>query len=89
MPAVADALRAEGIAVFGPNADAAQIEGSKAFAKEVMEAAGVDTARAQTVPAGASDDDIEHALDYFGPIYVVKDDGLAAWQGRCCYPRPC
>ena len=70
---VADALRSEGIAVFGPNADAAQIEGSKAFAKEVMEAAGVATARAQTLAPGMSDDDIEHELDYFGPMYVVKD----------------
>ena len=78
---VADALRSEGIAVFGPNADAAQIEGSKAFAKEVMEAAGVATARAQTLPPGMTDDDIEHELDYFGPMYVVKDDGLAAGKG--------
>ena len=78
---VADALRSEGIAVFGPNADAAQIEGSKAFAKEVMEAAGVATARAQTLAPGMSDDDIEHELDYFGPMYVVKDDGLAAGKG--------
>ncbi|EFG81265.1 phosphoribosylamine--glycine ligase [Corynebacterium ammoniagenes DSM 20306] len=78
---VGDALREEGIAVFGPNAAAAQIEGSKAFAKEVMEAAGVATARAQTLPPGMTDDDIEHELDYFGPMYVVKDDGLAAGKG--------
>jgi len=78
---VADALRAEGIAVFGPNKDAAQIEGSKTFAKEVMEAAGVNTARAQQVRPGASEADIEAALDNFGPQFVVKDDGLAGGKG--------
>lgn len=78
---VADALRAEGIAVFGPNKDAAQIEGSKAFAKEVMEAAGVNTARAQQLRPGASEADIEAALDNFGPQFVVKDDGLAGGKG--------
>ena len=78
---VADALRAEGIAVFGPNKDAAQIEGSKAFAKEVMEAAGVKTARAQQLRQGASEADIEAALDNFGPQFVVKDDGLAGGKG--------
>lgn len=78
---VADALRAEGIAVFGPNKDAAQIEGSKAFAKEVMEAAGVKTARAQQLRPGASEADIEAALDNFGPQFVVKDDGLAGGKG--------
>lgn len=78
---VADALRAEGIAVFGPNKDAAQIEGSKAFAKEVMEAAGVKTARAQQLRPGASEDDIEAVLDNFGPQFVVKDDGLAGGKG--------
>ena len=78
---VADALRAEGIAVFGPNKDAAQIEGSKAFAKEVMEAAGAKTARAQQVRPGASEADIEAALDNFGPQFVVKDDGLAGGKG--------
>lgn len=78
---VADVLRAAGIAVFGPNKDAAQIEGSKAFAKEVMEAAGVKTARAQQVRPGASEADIEAALDNFGPQFVVKDDGLAGGKG--------
>lgn len=78
---VADALRAEGIAVFGPNKDTAQIEGSKAFAKEVMEAAGVNTARAQQLRPGASEVDIEAALDNFGPQFVVKDDGLAGGKG--------
>lgn len=78
---VADALRAAGIAVFGPNKDAAQIEGSKAFAKEIMEAAGVKTARAEQLRPGASDTDIEAALDNFGPQFVVKDDGLAGGKG--------
>lgn len=78
---VADALRADGIAVFGPNKDAAQIEGSKAFAKEVMEAAGVKTARSHQLRPGTSDADIEAALDNFGPQFVVKDDGLAGGKG--------
>jgi phosphoribosylamine--glycine ligase len=75
---VADALRAEGIATFGPDAAAARIEGSKAFAKDVMSAAGVPTAEARvaTTPAEA-----EEALNAFGPPYVVKDDALAAGKG--------
>lgn len=75
---VADAVRAVGIPVFGPSAAAARLEGSKAFAKEVMAAAGVPTAdpRVVTDPAGA-----ESALDAFGAPYVVKDDGLAAGKG--------
>ena len=75
---VADALRASGFAVFGPDAAAALIEGSKAFAKEVMAAAGVPTAEAR-VPATAAE--AESALDAFGPPYVVKDDALAAGKG--------
>ncbi len=75
---VADAVRAAGIACFGPSAAAAQIEGSKAFAKEVMAAAGVPTARARPCSSSA---EIEAALDEFGPPYVVKDDGLAAGKG--------
>ena len=78
---VADALRAAGIAVFGPNKDAAQIEGSKAFAKDVMEAAGVKTARAEQLRPGAPEEEIEAALDRFGPQFVVKDDGLAGGKG--------
>ena len=78
---VADALRERGIAVFGPSASAAQIEGSKAFAKDVMAAAGVRTARAEQLAPGASDADIEAALDRFGPHFVVKDDGLAGGKG--------
>ncbi len=75
---VADAVRERGIACFGPSAQAARLEGSKAFAKEVMAAAGVPTADARvcTTPAEVAD-----ALDAFGPPYVVKDDGLAAGKG--------
>ncbi len=75
---VADALREAGIAAFGPGAAAAQIEGSKAFAKDVMAAAGVRTARAEIVDSPA---DLDAALDRFGPTWVVKDDGLAAGKG--------
>lgn len=75
---VADAVRDKGIACFGPSAAAARIEGSKAFAKEVMAATGVPTARAH---ACASASEVERALDEFGPPYVVKDDGLAAGKG--------
>lgn len=78
---VADALRDAGFAVFGPNADAARIEGSKAFAKDVMKAAGVKTASAEAIQPEASDEDIEAAIDRFGPNWVVKDDGLAAGKG--------
>ncbi|MBO4209372.1 phosphoribosylamine--glycine ligase [Micromonospora echinofusca] len=75
---VADAVRAKGIAVFGPSAEAARLEGSKTFAKEIMTAAGVPTARAVTCTdeAGAA-----AALDGFAPPYVVKNDGLAAGKG--------
>lgn len=75
---VADPLRAAGIPVFGPSAEAAQLEGSKAFSKDVMAAAGVPTARSYvcTTPEEAAE-----ALDAFGAPYVVKDDGLAAGKG--------
>jgi phosphoribosylamine--glycine ligase len=75
---VADAVRAAGIDCFGPSAAAARLEGSKAFAKDVMAAAGVPTAAARvcTIEAEAA-----AALDEFGPPYVVKDDGLAAGKG--------
>jgi phosphoribosylamine--glycine ligase len=75
---LADPLREAGIAVFGPSKDAAQIEGSKAFAKDVMAAASVPTGRAYvcTTPEQAAE-----AIDAFGPPYVVKDDGLAAGKG--------
>jgi phosphoribosylamine--glycine ligase len=75
---VADALRAEGVAVFGPDAAAATIEGSKAFAKEVMAQAGIPTARSFTCHTAAEAD---IALATFGPPYVVKDDALAAGKG--------
>ncbi len=75
---VADTVRAAGIACFGPSAAAAQLEGSKTFAKQVMAAAGVPTGRAHTCTTRA---EIESALDDFGPPYVVKDDGLAAGKG--------
>ncbi len=75
---VADAVRARGIACFGPSAEAARLEGSKAFAKEVMAAAGVPTAR----PAVCTTlGEVEIALDDLGAPYVVKDDGLAAGKG--------
>jgi len=74
----ADAVRAKGIACFGPSAAAAEVEGSKSFAKAVMSAAGVPTARAHTCRTG---DEVAAALDDFGPPYVVKDDGLAAGKG--------
>jgi phosphoribosylamine--glycine ligase len=75
---VADAVRAKGIACFGPSAAAARIEGSKAFAKDVMAGAGVPTARSY---AGRDPDAVHRALDEFGPPYVVKNDGLAAGKG--------
>ncbi|WP_037145083.1 phosphoribosylamine--glycine ligase [Rhodococcoides fascians] len=75
---VADALREAGIATFGPSADAARIEGSKAFAKDVMAAAGVRTAHSEIVDSPAK---LDEALDRFGPNWVVKDDGLAAGKG--------
>ncbi|MEJ6538725.1 MAG: phosphoribosylamine--glycine ligase [Mycobacterium sp.] len=80
---VADAIRAAGIACFGPSKDAARIEGSKAFAKDVMAAAGVRTAASEIVDSPAR---LDAALDRFGPAvgqpaWVVKDDGLAAGKG--------
>lgn len=75
---VADAVRAAGVACFGPSAAAARIEGSKTFAKDVMAAAGVATADAVTVDNPAR---LDAALARFAPPYVVKDDGLAAGKG--------
>jgi phosphoribosylamine--glycine ligase len=75
---VADAVRARGIACFGPSKAAAQLEGSKAFAKDVMSAAGVPTAQAHVCVTEA---EMAAALDAFGAPYVVKDDGLAAGKG--------
>jgi phosphoribosylamine--glycine ligase len=75
---VADALRTHGIPVFGPGAAAAPLEGSKAFAKRVMEAAGVPTGRSAYAATLA---EAQSALDAFGAPYVVKADGLAAGKG--------
>ncbi|NLT29628.1 MAG: phosphoribosylamine--glycine ligase [Propionibacterium sp.] len=75
---VGDAVRAAGIACFGPNADAAQLEGSKAFAKEIMAAAGVPTGESAVC---LTPEDAAAALDRFGAPHVVKDDGLAAGKG--------
>ncbi|HEY9245132.1 MAG TPA: phosphoribosylamine--glycine ligase, partial [Streptosporangiaceae bacterium] len=75
---VADGLRASGIACFGPSRRAAAIEGSKSFAKRIMQAAGIPTAQARTC---ASPAEAAAALDEFGPPYVVKADGLAAGKG--------
>ncbi|MEU6357827.1 phosphoribosylamine--glycine ligase [Streptomyces sp. NPDC047072] len=75
---VADAVREAGIPVFGPSGEAAQLEGSKAFAKDVMAAAGVPTARSYVC---TTPEEVAEALDAFGAPYVVKDDGLAAGKG--------
>ncbi len=75
---VADALRERGIPVFGPGKAAAALEGSKAFAKRVMDAAGVPTGRATRA---ATRGEVESAIDEFGAPYVVKADGLAAGKG--------
>lgn len=74
----ADSVRALGIACFGPSAAAAQLEGSKAFAKQVMAEAGVPTSMAHVC---TTIEEVATALDQFGPPYVVKDDGLAAGKG--------
>jgi phosphoribosylamine--glycine ligase len=77
----ADAVRDAGIACFGPSAAAAQLEGSKAFAKQVMAEAGVPTAMARVC---TDDAQVEQALDTItrpGTPFVVKDDGLAAGKG--------
>ncbi|MEU2563535.1 phosphoribosylamine--glycine ligase [Streptomyces longispororuber] len=75
---VADAVREAGIPCFGPSREAARLEGSKAFAKDVMAGAGVPTARSYVC---TTDEEIDEALDAFGAPYVVKDDGLAAGKG--------
>jgi phosphoribosylamine---glycine ligase len=85
---VADAVRAAGIVCFGPSKDAARIEGSKAFAKEVMAAAGVRTAGSEMIDSPAR---LDAALDRFGPpagdpAWVVKDDLLAAGKGVVVTP---
>jgi phosphoribosylamine---glycine ligase len=75
---VADAVRSRGLACFGPGREAARLEGSKSFAKDVMASAGVPTAMARLCETTR---EVEDALDAFGPPYVVKDDGLAAGKG--------
>ncbi|AOT59782.1 phosphoribosylamine--glycine ligase [Streptomyces rubrolavendulae] len=75
---VADAVRAVGIPCFGPSREAALLEGSKAFAKDVMACAGVPTARSYVC---TTPEEVDTALDAFGAPYVVKDDGLAAGKG--------
>ncbi|AVH57833.1 MULTISPECIES: phosphoribosylamine--glycine ligase [Streptomyces] len=75
---VADAVREAGIPCFGPSKEAAQLEGSKAFAKDVMAEAGVPTARSYVC---TTPEEVDEALDAFGAPYVVKDDGLAAGKG--------
>jgi phosphoribosylamine---glycine ligase len=85
---IADAVRAAGIVCFGPSKDAARIEGSKAFAKEVMAAAGVRTATSEIVDSPAR---LDAALERFGPpagdpSWVVKDDTLAAGKGVVVTP---
>ncbi|HEX3003760.1 MAG TPA: phosphoribosylamine--glycine ligase [Angustibacter sp.] len=75
---VADAVREAGVACFGPSGEAAQLEGSKAFAKQVMAAAGVPTALAHVC---RTVEEVADALDALGAPYVVKDDGLAAGKG--------
>lgn len=75
---VADHLREAGFDVFGPGREAAVLEGSKAFAKEVMAAAAVPTAASRVCESAA---DVAAALDEFGAPHVVKDDGLAAGKG--------
>jgi phosphoribosylamine--glycine ligase len=74
----ADVVRALGIPVFGPSKAAAQLEGSKDFAKGVMRDAGVPTAHSFTCE---NEKEIVAALAKFGAPYVVKDDGLAAGKG--------
>ena len=73
-----DLVRAQGIACFGPSKAAAALEGSKAFAKEVMAAAGVATGASVVC---STPDEVAAALDALGSPYVVKDDGLAAGKG--------
>jgi len=81
---LADRLRAAGKLVFGPGADGAQVEGSKAYMKELAAAAGVPTARHGTFA------EVEPALAFLAtmaPPYVVKTDGLAAGKGVLVTPH--
>jgi len=80
---VADKLRAAGIPVFGPNKAAAALEGSKTFAKRIMDAAGVPTGRAARA---STNDEAVAAIDEYGAPYVIKADGLAAGKGVLVTP---
>lgn len=75
---VANRLRRFSIPVFGPDSEAAALEGSKAFAKEIMASAGVPTGKAWSV---STIDELLVALDRAGAPYVVKADGLASGKG--------
>ena len=75
---VADRVREAGFACFGPSEAASQLEGSKAFAKDVMAAAGVPTAESRTC---RTLDEVEAAMEEFGAPYVIKEDGLANGKG--------
>lgn len=75
---VADALREAGFLVYGPSRAAAELEASKAFAKEVMAAGEVPTAMARVA---STEEEARDALEAFGAPHVVKDDGLAAGKG--------
>jgi phosphoribosylamine---glycine ligase len=75
---VADRVRQVGIPVFGPGKAAAQLEGSKTFAKRIMQEAGVPTGRAVRAAPIA---EVTTALEGYGAPYVVKADGLAAGKG--------
>lgn len=75
---VSDALREQGVSVFGPSKTASQLEGSKSFAKQVMAASGVPTAMARSCKTLA---EVEEAMEDFGAPYVIKADGLAAGKG--------
>jgi phosphoribosylamine--glycine ligase len=83
---IADLFAARGLKIFGPNKEAARLEGSKAFAKEIMRASAIPTAASSTC---ADADSAKAALKQFSPPYVVKADGLAAGKGvAICASRP-
>ena len=75
---LADRFRERGIIVFGPSADAAQLEGSKVFSKRFMQGANVPTAAFEVVKSVA---DVQAHMGRFKPPYVLKADGLAAGKG--------
>ncbi|KRE40868.1 phosphoribosylamine--glycine ligase [Knoellia sp. Soil729] len=75
---VADVLRDAGFDVFGPSADAARLEGSKAFAKDIMSAADVPTGLAHVC---TTIEQVADAMDALGAPHVIKEDGLAAGKG--------